>query len=260
MDKKTLLDRAASSPEERILLAHVLDECERCRLRGQPGHTPFLSPAEQRASQDLLRAAAVHEGYVFCGGYERAERRMLCFLPEWQEESGEGELIRALRVHYYESLTHRDLLGSLMGLGVRRGALGDILAGERSADVLCEAAMAPFLLQEWRAAGRVALRAEEISLGELNIPAQRVRELRDTVASLRLDAVTGCGFSLSRAKAAELVESGRVQLNYRETTRCDAAVAEGDVISARGLGKFTLASVGGKSKKGRTAIVLRRYL
>ena len=80
------------------------------------------------------------------------------------------------------------------------------------------------------------------------------------MATLRLDAVTAVGFSMSRAKAAELIASGRVQRNYRETTKPDAAVAEGDVISARGLGKFELSEVGGLSKKGRTAICVRRYL
>ena len=87
-----------------------------------------------------------------------------------------------------------------------------------------------------------------------------MKELRDTVATLRLDAVASTGFAMSRAKAAELIASGRVQLNHREVTKPDAPVAQGDIVSARGLGKFELAEVGGLSKKGRTAILVRRYL
>ena len=109
-------------------------------------------------------------------------------------------------------------------------------------------------------AGRTALRLTAIGADALRVPEQKVKEIRDTVATLRLDAVTAAGFSMSRGKAAELIAAGRVQKNYREVTKGDASVAQGDVISARGLGKFEVAEVGGLSKKGRTGILLRRYL
>ena len=88
MDRRQLLDRAARNGDERVLLAHILDKCEQSRNRNIPSATDFLSPAEQRSTQDLLHAAAIHDGYAFCGGFERAERRMLLFLPDWQEEAG----------------------------------------------------------------------------------------------------------------------------------------------------------------------------
>ena len=262
MDKKSLLDRAARTAQERVLLAHVLDQCERSRKRNAPAHTDFLSPSEARAAEDLLHAAAVHGGYVFFGGYERAERRMLCFLPDWQDEPDAEDCVAALRARWRadEALTHRDLLGSLMALGVVRGKIGDILVSPGAADVLVRADAADYLLREWTGAGRVRFRAERIALDALAVPELKVREIRDTVATLRLDAVTATGFSMSRAKAAELIASGRVQLNHRETVKPDAPVREGDVVSARGLGKFELAGVGGLSKKGRTAILVRRYL
>ena len=262
MDKKTLLDRAAKDAEERVLLAHVLDKCEQARTRNIPAHTDFLSPAERRSAEDMLHAAKIHDGWVAAGGCDRAERRMLCFLPDWQEEPDADECMAALRVRWREDegLTHRDLLGSLMALGVVRGKLGDILVSDESADVIVCADIADYLLGEWTGAGRATLRAERISLKELAVPELRVKEIRDTVATLRLDAVASTGFSMSRAKAAELIASGRVQLNYREVTKPDAQVAQGDVVSARGLGKFELAEVGGLSKKGRTAILVSRYL
>ncbi len=262
IDKKTLLDRAARTAEERTLLAHVLDRYEQCRARNVPAHTDFLSPAEQRSAQDLLHAAAIHDGYAFLGGYERAERRMLFFLPSWQEEAECAEQICALRcaLRAEDHVTHRDLLGSLMGLSIARAKIGDILVQEDGAQVLVSADIAEYLLADWNSAGRARLRVERIALDELAVPEQKVREIRDTVATLRLDAVTASGFSLSRGKAAELIAAGRVQKNYRETTKPDAPVAQGDVISARGIGKFELAEVGGLSRKGRTAIRLLRYL
>ena len=105
------------------------------------------------------------------------------------------------------------------------------------------------------------LTVEEVSaLDRLEPPAVETRTIRDTVSSLRLDAVAASGFSLSRGKAADLIASGRVQLNHRECVKPDHAVAQGDVLSCRGLGKCVLTEVGGPSKKGRILIVLERYV
>ncbi|MBE7003114.1 MAG: hypothetical protein E7425_02355 [Ruminococcaceae bacterium] len=261
MDRKTLLDRAARTAEERLLLAHVLDKCEQSRGRNVPTHTEFLSPAEARSAEDLLHAAAIHDGWALIGGYERAERRMLCFLPDWQDEPDPEEYLAALRVRFRreDALTHRDLLGSLMALGVERARLGDILVSGDAADVIVCAEIKGHLLREWTGAGRAKLAPAPIALAELAVPEQRIREIRDTVATLRLDAVAATGFSMSRARASELIASGRVQLNHRETVKPDAPVREGDVVSARGFGKFTLAEVGGLSRKGRTAILIQRF-
>lgn len=262
MDKKTLLDRAARSAEERVMLAHILDKYEQCRLRSVPAHTDFLSPAELTAALDLLRAAAIRDGCAALGGYDRAERKMLCFLPDWMEQADPADYMTALRAAFRaeEHLTHRDLLGSLMALGVVRSKLGDILVSDGSADVIVSPDVADYLCQEWTSAGRTRLKVTPLALGELSVPEQKVREIRDTVATLRLDAVAASGFSMSRAKAGELIASGRVQKNHREAVKPDAPVAQGDIISARGLGKFEVAEVGGLSKKGRTAILLRRYV
>ena len=262
MDRRQLLDRAARNGDERVLLAHILDKCEQSRNRNIPSATDFLSPADQRSAQDLLHAAAIHDGCAFCGGFARAERRMLLFLPDWQEEADESEYMTALRCTYRkeDTLTHRDFLGSLMAQGVTREKLGDILVSEGSCDLIVSRDIAPYLLQNVTSAGRVKLSVSEIELSDLSVPELKVKEIRDTVSTLRLDAVAASGFSMSRGKAQELISSGRVQLNYRETLKSDAPVAQGDVISARGLGKFEVAEVGGLSKKGRTALLLRRYL
>lgn len=235
MDRRQLLDRAARNGDERVLLAHILDKCEQSRNRNIPSATDFLSPAE---------------------------RRMLLFLPDWQEEADESEYMTALRCTYRkeDTLTHRDFLGSLMAQGVTREKLGDILVSEGSCDLIVSRDIAPYLLQNVTSAGRVKLSVSEIELSDLSVPELMVKEIRDTVSTLRLDAVAASGFSMSRGKAQELISSGRVQLNYRETLKSDAPVAQGDVISARGLGKFEVAEVGGLSKKGRTALLLRRYL
>lgn len=259
MDKTQLLSRAAS-PEERMLLARVLDKYEQMDRRNIPTATPFLTQAEQTAVQALLNAAGIRSGYIWNGGYPQAERKLLQFLPDWCEtEDGVLTALRA-RCRGDEAPTHRDFLGSLMALGLTREKFGDLLVTPGQCDLITAADAAPFLLQNWDSAGRARLQVEEIPLDALKIPVQQVKEIRDTVASLRLDAVAAGGFSMSRTRAAELIAAGRVQVNHLDCGKGDRLVAEGDVITIRGLGKCVVVQVGGQSKKGRTIIVLHRFL
>ena len=137
MDKRDLLDRLAANGDERLLLGRVWDKYEQCRRRNIPVVTGFLSPAEQELVRRLMGALDVREGWLLWGGYDTAQRRQTHFLPDWQTEP-DFEAVAALRATFYEpnSLTHRDVLGSLMGLGVTRESVGDILVAEQSVDVL----------------------------------------------------------------------------------------------------------------------------
>lgn len=262
MDKSTLIARAAQEPEDRLLLARVLDKYEQSQRKNIPAATPFLSPREQLMAQSLLQAAGVRDGYALDGGYPEAERKLLVFLPDWADQPPEGELafLRAAFHGQDSALTHRDILGSLMGLGVERDRLGDILVGPHSADIVAAPSLLDFFLREWGEAGRVKLTVTEIGREELEIPPVQVRTIRDTVSSLRLDAVASSAFGLSRGRAAELIAAGRVNLDHTACLKPDKQVGEGAVLTARGLGKARLVRVGGLTKKGRVGIVIERFL
>ena len=261
MDKRAVLDAAAASAEERMLLGRVWDKYDFCRLKNLPSATAFLSPQEQSAARRLLQTLGAEEGFCFFGGYEGAERCRLFFLPDWAWEPEEGS-IRCLRCTWYQkgSLTHRDLLGSLMGMGLTRESVGDILVGEDSADVLVSDTVADHLLQSWDAAGRTPLRVTEVPTDHIHIPQVKTKLIRDTVSSLRLDSVVSSGFALSRGKAAEAIAAGKVQLNWAVCTKAAAEVARGDTISLRGLGKCCVEEVGNQTKKGRIFVSIKRYL
>lgn len=263
MDKGALLDRLGLAGEDRLVLAKVLDKAGQAESRNIPASTDFLSPQQQAQAQDCLRLAGIPEtAYVFQGGYEGAERQVILFLPDWLEAENAESPIRCLRAAFREdeAPTHRDFLGSLMGMGIVREKVGDILVAGGSADLLVLESVADFLLQSWTSAGRTRLSVTAIERSNLHIPAVRRKEVRDTVSSLRLDAVAASGFRLARGKAAALIESGRVQLNWRECVKPDKLLEAGDVVSARGFGKFELAEVGGLTRKGRISIVLQVYV
>jgi RNA-binding protein YlmH len=262
MDRNKLLERAHGD-EERLLLAKVLDRQQQAEQKNIPACTDFLSPHERALAEDVLRAAGISpETYVASGGYEGAERQALLFLPDWQIPEMAEFPFRYLRAAYRPEyqLSHRDFLGSLMGMGIVREKVGDLLVGSQSCDLIVADSVAEFLLREWTQAGRAPLKLSAIGAEDLTVPEVRCEEVRDTVQSLRLDAVAATGFKLSRGKAADLIESGHVELNWRECVKPDRPVAEGDTVSARGFGKFKLEQVSGTTRKGRTGIVLKRYI
>lgn len=265
MDKSVLLDRVGAMGEDRLALAKVLDRASQAQNRNIPAATDFFSPQQQMQILDLLRLAGIPEtDYVRLGGYDGAERNLFLFIPDWLdvENALEQSPIRCLRAEFHTeyALNHRDFLGSLMGMGIVREKIGDILVGPDSADLIVLDTVEEFLLQSWDSAGRAKLSVSAINPAHIHIPEVKCQEIRDTVASLRLDAVAASGFRMGRGKAAELIASGRVQVNWRECTKPDKLLSAGDIVSARGFGKFEVTEVGGMTRKGRTSIVLKRYL
>ena len=265
MDPKEKIDKLAANGEDKVLLAKVLDRAEQAAARNIPVATDFLSPQQQMQTLDLLRLAGYADSaYVRLGGYEGAERNLILFLPDWleAEDAASQSPIRCLRAVFRpeEKLSHRDFLGSLMGMGIVREKIGDILVGPDSADLLVLETVADFLRQSWDSAGHAKLTVTEIDPGHIHIPEVKCQEVRDTVSSLRLDAVASTGFRMARGKAAELISGGRVQVNWRECTKPDKLLSAGDTVSARGFGKFVLTEIGGTTRKGRISIVVKRFV
>ena len=265
MTKTELLNKFSKDPEERVVLARILDQMERAQNRSIPCATHFLTPAQRAAAEPLL-AASGHPKHVFFGGFEGAERTICAFLPDWMEgedwKCGEENPVGAVECAFPKGadLSHRDLLGGLMGIGLTREKVGDILVLEDKAQIVALKEAIPIILSQFDQAGRYRLRLKEIPLSGLSPAPVQAKTVKDTVATLRLDAVLSSGFSISRGKAADLIAGGKVSVNHRECIKSDKAVAEGDVLTCRGLGKCVLTSVGGQSKKGRIIIEIERYI
>lgn len=256
------IDKIAKNSEDRILLAKLWDKIQNGMRRSIPANTGFLSPRELEMARYLFGEP---EGLVSFGGYEDAERRMLCYLPDYLEPEwlyGEDSPVVCLRADFYEgdSLNHRDFLGGLMGCGISRESVGDICVGQGSCDFFVTDEIAPYLLQSFSSAGRAKLRLSQISLSEAQIPEPEVKEIRDTLASFRLDSVISAGFRIGRSLAASYVSAGKAAIDGLPCEKADKTVYEGSCISVRGLGKIKLYSVNGQTKKGRISVVIHRYV
>ena len=202
--------------------------------------------------------------YAF-GGYEDAERKMLIYLPDYLDEtalSGEDSPIVCLRADFYENdtPTHRDFLGALMGAGISRESVGDICVSTGRCDFFVTEEIAPYILQNFTAAGRTKLHLRAIPIVDAAIPQPEVKEIRDTLASLRLDSVISSGFRIGRSLAAQYIAAGKVAIDGLPCEKPDKAVAEGAKISLRGSGKIKIVSAQGLTKKGRIPVVIHRYV
>ncbi len=261
--RKELLRKYARSPEDDALLARLLDKAEIWQRDGRTQYTRFLSERDKLCCAPVLRDLGADEAF-FWGGYPEADRTVLVFPAEWQEKEsllyGEDSPIAVIRAVWKsgEELSHRDLLGALMGLGIERELIGDILPKEGRCDILLLREIAPYVLQNLASAGRAALTLTEGY--EPEVGEAKFRLIKDTVASLRLDAIVGSGFSLAREKAASAIRSGKVSLDGLECLKPDKVVEAGSKVSLRGLGKIELTEVGGQSRKGRTVVVIKRYI
>ena len=240
--------------------AKLWDKIESGIRRNIPANTCFLSQREQEMARYLFGELP---GLISFGGYEGAQRQMLCYFPDYLEpDFSEAAPMVCLRAEYYEKedLSHRDFLGALMGFGISRESLGDICVGSGSCDFFVTESIAPSLLQSFTEVGRVRIRLSRIPLAEAKIPEQEVKELRDTLASLRLDSVISSGFRIGRSLACSYISAGKAAINGLPCEKADKQIPEGAEISVRGLGKIKLYSVTGQTKKGRISVVIHRYV
>ena len=261
MDRSNI-EKIAQNAEDRLLLAKVWDKINAGIRRNIPSNTCFLSPRELEMTRYLFGDVP---GLYSFGGYGDAERKMLIYLPDYLEESSlmdENSPVICLHAQFYEgdSPSHRDFLGALMGAGIARETLGDICVGPGFCDFFVTAEIAPYLLQNFTSAGRTKLHLTQIPLQNASIPQPETKQIRDTLASLRLDSVISSGFRVSRSLAAQYVTQGKAAIDGLPCEKPDKAVAEGAKISVRGLGKIRLTTIGNRTKKDRISVIIDRYV
>ena len=247
-----------------------LDDLKRCATRGSLGVSAFFSPRELRAAEEYLCSCGAD--FLLYGGYLDAERKKVYILPEFAEDCGSAdELLEygysteleafLIRGSGFERITHRDVLGSLLGLGVERDVLGDIIMiDDSSAVVICDAKLVSFFESGLSRVGRDTVKIKRISIDELILPERKTAPISDTVASPRLDCVVAALCSISRERAKERILASTVELDYATEERPDREVVAPTVLSIRGVGKFKVLSVCERTKKGRLRLLAEKYL
>ncbi len=277
----------------RLILARIEDLCDRA-ARGDVAFSPFLTPREAMYVARSLASRLSVGTAILWGGYAGAERVRAVILPDYVEgllnpetlsadpaatlaDTGFGELAEAVREAVcvlcvrgsgYRVLSHRDYLGSILGLGIQRDSVGDIVvedadatAGESyRAYVVTDNRMGTFLLSSLERVATDVVQVSRLPVGETILLMRRTCPIRDTVASERLDCVVAALGNMSRDKAQTAIRSGLCELDYELCIDCARTVVPPCVISVRGIGKFSVEAFDGETRKGRMRLRAGKYI
>lgn len=245
-----------------LFLAQITDMANWVKKNRSQKNTNFLDLSKQALARDVLKDFPDIK-FSFLGGYKGAERKIAIIYPSFLSETDLDVPLAALRItgaFDEKTLSHRDFLGSLIGLGISREKIGDILIASNLCQVLVMDDIKPYILNSLFKVGKFNVSIEEMDLEDLILPEKRVKEIKTTVSALRLDAVASSAFGMSRSKVLPYIRGERVQVNWKTITKPAYTLNSGDVISIRGRGRAVLKEINGKSQKGRIKILVLRYL
>ncbi|XP_050219965.1 uncharacterized protein LOC126670308 isoform X3 [Mercurialis annua] len=243
------------------LLQSQETQARRASSRREALHTDFLTPPIVKESMLLLEKLADAKA-VAQGGYPQAER---CRLSVGHPEAlvNDPDIIAALSItgnFAFQPCSHGDFLGSILGTGISREKVGDILLqGDKGAQMLIIPELVDFIISSMDKVGNVSVTCSRIPLLALEYEPPRTKTFKTVEASLRVDAIASAGFKLSRTKLADLISSRDVRVNWTTITKNNTTLKTGDVVSVSGQGRLKIGDIN-STKKGKFAIELIRYL
>lgn len=247
--------------DEKLLLKKTDDLFRLCDKYSVARFSDFLDGGELAVIEDK---AVIPFGYnvMFFGGFSDAEKKIMGVFPDWEEPLHSAFPITCLKVFggFTKKLTHRDYLGTVMGLGITPQKLGDIVVFDDFAYIFLQTDVGEYVKDNLHKIGNRGVKVEEIT-DFFNISIERKYKTIGTVcASSRLDAVVGAAANISRSQSASLINGGKVKLNHRPTEETAKPIKEGDLLSIRGYGRFLVHSFDGETRKQRLHITLKQYV
>ncbi len=264
---------SSTDKETEFLYARLSDLYSRMQ-KGIFCVSPFFSPAELVFARRWISRAGARDNAVIFGGYGEAERARVYFLPDFMLYEAELDISNILSDYGcsdptvilsvcgsgYRELSHRDFMGALLSLGIKRDVIGDIVCvSPYEAYIFCDAGIVPYIKESLCKVANDSVTLKEAELKDINLGVRNFTEIHDTVASLRFDSVISAACNLSREVSKKLILSGVCELNYESVISPDRELCEGDIFSIRGKGKFVLSSCGGLNRRTRLRITVLKY-
>lgn len=248
--------------ENRETAARAIDQAEQAIKTWEVVCTDFLAPPELADVQQIFSRLTEVEILAW-GGYPQAERQRVAIARADLPSDRSQVAIAALDIagnFLFDSATHRDFLGAILGTGIVREKVGDLIVlGERGAQAIVVPEMVEFLETSLTQVRSVPVKTRQIELSELKIREPKKKELTTVEASMRLDAVASAGFGMSRSKMADLISAGDVRVNWKEITQASYQVKSGDLIAIRSKGRLEVGEVA-VTKKDRYRVQLTRFV
>lgn len=266
MDKQKILNKY-SKPEDKLLISKMLDKIESCKSKNRLETTDFLDENQAHILEKILIAEDV-KNYILDGGIENAERKILAFFPNKFESIVNNKNIlpiKALRIELSKEMhgkySHRDYLGGLIKLGIKREKIGDILVFKDGADILILNEISKFVLTNITSLTRFGkAKINLINLDEIRKKIINKELIEINIPSMRVDSIVSEILRTSRNKAEEVINEGRAFINHEEVLKITKQVKEGDLLTIRGKGRFEIEKIEGTTRSGRLRLIINKFV
>lgn len=247
--------------DETLLAKRFIDLSRQAQQKDIVLFSDFLNLNEQNIFKNSI--SELYCGFEMSGGFKNSERQMIAFLPDALCYTWDYPIsclkITPLNRKFADELTHRDVLGSLMNLGIERGMLGDILVEDNVIYVFCQEKIADYIQEELTRIKHTSVQLEKAAASEVNI-VPKTEALEGIITSNRLDSVIACICKISRSQANEWIRGGKVFVNSREMLNTTYECKASEVISVRSVGRFMFQGAFGETRKGRLKIQYEKYI
>ncbi len=244
-------------PDKNLKMRRIIDKMEMVIKNHFQESTDFLDPYERFLAKSILNGF-LELDYIEDGGIDESERQIITIFPSYIEKDSLDIEIEGIRIRGdIDSLNHKDYLGSLIGLGINRNKIGDILLYEDYTDIVCKREISDFIIFNLEKVGNKRVDLKKISLDNLTAPELKFKDIFKIISSYRLDVYISSCYNLSRNDAVKIIKSGKVKVNWEETLKPSRELKVGDNISVRGYGRSILYSVQGVTKKDNIKAVIR---
>lgn len=250
------------SHELKLTLAKVEDAVTGVINKQNQGMTSFLDPTTQKKVERYLKGIR-DVIYIKFGGYPLSERNLFVFYPDWMQMDDSPLPLCGISIEWndrYYKIGHRDILGSILGLGIKREKVGDIIINSNKCQVVVMNDISPYILSNLIMVGNAPVSVSRIDLEDIKIPELKVKSIRATIPSMRLDCIASSGFGISRNKILPHIRGGKIFVNWELTLRPDFQTRAGDLITMRGMGKIKIKEIIGITKKNKIAIIIEKYI
>lgn len=269
MNKQEILNKYEKE-EDKLLIAKLLDKIEFVETKNSVEYTDFLDMHQKSILEKVLKTIK-YKNYVIYGGYENAERTLIILYPEKLETVFENDyfdynnILQIYRIslpnEMKDKYTHRDYLGAIIKIGVKREKVGDILVSTGGADLIVIKDIIEYLNISLRELTRFSKSEFEIcKIENLHISPVNTEIINIIIPSMRMDSIVSEIIRTSRAKANEIIEEERVFVNNEIVKKNSKILKENDLVTVRGIGRFKIKQILNTTKKGNLVLEVERYI
>ena len=263
IDKQKLLNSIVNR-EDKIVFSKIIDKLLFCQKKYENTFTDFMPMLKYLEFNTILSKEYIEQNVLAYGGFEEAERVIIGFFPEYIEKDINYFPISILEItynkKYSKELTHRDFLGSILGLGIDRAKVGDIAINDNKAICFLYDDIIEYVNINLERVSSTKVNTKIVKIKDYNIPKANIEEKNIIISSLRLDSVLSGAFNISRGKISDYIKGEKAFLNFVIETNGSKNIKENDIITLRGVGRIKVLSIVGKTKKDRIVLNIGKYV